>query len=297
MQRTKLKNNKFFLLSQKFSFLLILLFFLVSLISCASIQKNDTEYSTIALEKEEIIPNLEKNFLDNGKTYIFIRIYNPTYKQTFSSANFLKQLIKLIDVNQKEAYHCAIGFSLEDEFLGITSSNQEGKNYLKLESCTNISNNEYMAKCDPIKSTQTTYALEVTTEEFQKALKLINQYINNKEAYYSLALNFSYAGKQFSRKFFTSKEKQNIKNMKIKKKGFNEEKEEESFVCSSFIAYILQNSVKAIEDFFQERQIDYNYILPSDLTQLPKIKELFSSNWQDYDLAAQKYIQENWKKE
>lgn len=247
------------------------------------------------LEPKEFTYDKSKNKIEGDKTYLYIRIYDPEYKNAFSAENFLKKLIGIVEVNEDKGFHCSIGFSLEDKFVGITSSKGDGINEnINIEQCTDTSTNEYMASCDPKKSLQTTYGIEVSQKEFDDALALVNSYMNSEDADYSVGMNFLIAGKEFKRKFFTPKENQNIKNMKVKEGSFSDEERENKFICSSFVGYILQSTVGAFREFFEERQIDYNYLMPTDLVELPKVKKLFTSNWDDYEIAAEKYMKENW---
>ena len=47
-----------------------------------------------------------------------------------------------------------------------------------------------------------------------------------------------------------------------------------------------------IKDFFDSRELNYNQLLPSDITQIPEIQKLFSSTWGDYNKIAEKFIEE-----
>ena len=38
-----------------------------------------------------------------------------------------------------------------------------------------------------------------------------------------------------------------------------------------------------IKDFFDPRELNYNQLSPNDITQIPRIHELFSSTWGDYN--------------
>ena len=88
--------------------------------------------------------------------WIFIRLYQPYYDNPLCIENVLSKCIQFVDVNPDYSSHSAIGFSLDDGFYGLTSSNS-GHN-LYLESCTNSGDNEYMKKCNIYKSVEITYA-------------------------------------------------------------------------------------------------------------------------------------------
>ena len=78
--------------------------------------------------------------------------------------------------------------------------------------------------------------------------------------------------------------------MKSKNNAFINDPNEKDFHCASFIAHILINSVETVRLFFEERKLDYKKITPSDITQIPGIKKIFSSTWLDYNKAAEQFI-------
>lgn len=268
--------------------------FILLFVSCTSVPLEELHYPE-GMEFE--VPfNPEKNIvLDNGDTFIFFRLYNPKYDKALCLESIFKAMINLVEVNGIVASHCSIGFSLEDAFLSVTSSEEEGteKNFC-VESCTNIDSNVYMSKCDPAESLQTTYSLKVTQNEFDKAIDLTYTLLNDPRTEYSIGLNYKIAPWELKRKFFTSKEKRNIKTMKVVERPLINEKDERDFNCSSIIAYILINSVEKVRSFFEERGLDYNKITPSDIAEIPGVQKLFTSTWDNYDIEAKKYIAENW---
>ena len=100
------------------------------------------------------------------------------------------------------------------------------------------------------------------------------------------------SGFELKRRFFTAKENRNIKTLKPRKDSFINNEDEKEFHCASFVAYVLINSVENIKDFFDSRELNYNQLTPSDITQIPGIHELFSSTWSDYNKVAEKFIEE-----
>jgi hypothetical protein len=52
----------------------------------------------------------------------------------------------------------------------------------------------------------------------------------------------------------------------------------------------LINSVDSIKVFFEENNLDYKYIIPSDIPYFPGVTKLFSSNWDNYTKAALTYV-------
>ena len=221
--------------------------------------------------------------------WIFIRLYQPYYDNSLCIENVLSKCIQFVDVNPDYSSHSAIGFSLDDGFYGLTSSNS-GHN-LYLESCTNSGDNEYMKKCNIYKSVEITYALKVTEEEYKKAKNLVESYYDDTRTCYNINQNVKIAWKAVGRKFFSPKDQQQFaaKPFATSEQTFCEDKYD--FVCSSFIAYVLANSVESVHDFFVEKQIDSNYVMPSDLAYIPGVIKLFKTTWVDYNIGAKNVAQ------
>ena len=221
--------------------------------------------------------------------WIFIRLYQPYYDNPLCIENVLSKCIQFVDVNPEYSSHSAIGFSVDDGFYGLTSSNS-GHN-LYLESCTNSGDNEYMKKCNIYKSVEITYALKVTEEEYKKAKNLVESYYDDTRTCYNINQNVKIAWKAVGRKFFSPKDQQQFaaKPFATSEQTFCEDKYD--FVCSSFIAYVLANSVESVHDFFVEKQIDSNYVMPSDLAYIPGVIKLFKTTWVDYNIGAKNVAQ------
>lgn len=221
--------------------------------------------------------------------WIFIRLYQPYYDNPLCIENVLSKCIQFVDVNPDYSSHSAIGFSLDDGFYGLTSSNS-GHN-LYLESCTNYGKNEYMKKCNIYKSVEITYALKVSEDEYKKAKKLVESYYDDTRTCYNINQNVKIAWKAVGRKFFSPKDQQQFaaKPFSTSNDTFCEDKYD--FVCSSFIAYVLANSVESVHDFFVEKQIDSNYVMPSDLAYIPGVIKLFRTTWVDYNIGAKNVAQ------
>ena len=221
--------------------------------------------------------------------WIFIRLYQPYYDNPLCIENVLSKCIQFVDVNPDYSSHSAIGFSLDDGFYGLTSSNS-GHN-LYLESCTNSGDNEYMKKCNIYKSVEITYALKVTEEEYKKAKNLVESYYDDTRTCYNINQNVKIAWKAVGRKFFSPNDQQQFaaKPFATSEQTFCEDKYD--FVCSSFVAYVLANSVESVHDFFVEKQIDSNYVMPSDLAYIPGVIKLFKTTWVDYNIGAKNVAQ------
>ena len=230
------------------------------------------------------------------EAYIFFRLYNPCYSSPLNVTNLLKFGISTTNISDIFVSHAAIGFDLNDDFYGVTLG---GKQQLKLEICTDLSNNPYMRKCDPVSSELWVYAMKVPREEYDATLQMVQYFLDNITVKYSVMQNFPYTGYNIRRKFFVSKKNQNFGNRKLTSKSYNiykdlrPKKEPRYFVCSTFMAYVLMRNVEVIRDLFIEKNINYRYVVPGDFTCFPGVIKLFYSSWEDYLDAAQKFVEEN----
>ncbi|MCR4631177.1 MAG: hypothetical protein K5786_06055 [Treponema sp.] len=230
---------------------------------------------------------------DKNIRYLFFRLYNPEYSNPLYVANLLKAGIEITDLNEEKVSHSAINFYLDDNFLGLSLG---GDLQLISESCTNIKGHKYMGKCNIHTSTQMTYALPVTEEEYQNAKEFVEMYSMSPEVKYSSIENFKIAIFDITRKFFTPEKNQKFGTSKYKplpkgkRKRNSKEYTEYDFVCSTFIAFVLINTVPRVAEWFDEHEINYRYVNVGDLIHIPGMKKLFSSSWEYYEIAAQKFV-------
>ncbi|MCR4579794.1 MAG: hypothetical protein K5681_05550 [Treponema sp.] len=249
------------------------------------------------LHFKRVFRSLEKNIsqtpeeiflpIDNPK-YIFLRLYDPEYEHNLP-AKLLQIGQNITNVTEIKASHAAIGFDLTDSFYGLTVG---GKYNLKIETCTDINSCEYMQTCIPDSSYQYTFALPVTENEYLAAKKMVESYYNSHEVKYAVLHNFPVAVYCLQRKlplpgFPTIVDYENFKDHLEKKlRNKKASKLKEKFVCSTFCTYVLMSCVPRIAHFFNNKGINYDFITPSDLPELPGIQFIFSSNWTDFKKAA-----------
>lgn len=227
-----------------------------------------------------------KEEFENGK-FLFMRLYLPNYDNKASSVNILKKLITMVDSNPEEASHSSIGFSLADDFYGLTLYSTSD---LKRESCENPQTNLYMKLCNPYMSTQTTLAIQVTDEEYEAARKLLEKDFAEQKVKYWPTKNATVGIDSIKRKKLPRAQAR-LGGRDLKKGYISPNKKETHFVCSTYLAYVLQKCVKKVDDFFKERNIAYDTIGPTDLYYIPGFKILFSSTWIDYKVAAREFVQ------
>ena len=286
-----MKNYSRFSKKTKIVFLVfgILLFSFITLWGCKSVQ---------TVENTPVVPNFviedDVSFreIDEPYKYLFLRLYDVSYINPFYIANVLKFGINLTDVNNNEATHAAINFSLNDDFYGLTSG---GEYQLAKESCLDTKANKFLKKCDPEESSQITYAIKVTEEEFEKAQDMVESYAENPDVKYDAGINFKIANFAAKRKWHTDEENQSMEKMVYPKEKDRSKGDpnwvETKFVCSSFVAYILKENIGYVGNWFKENDINYQYVVVSDIPNIPGVERLFSSDFPQYEMAAEAFVE------
>lgn len=286
------KKTKFFAFS-----LFLLFFFVVQ--GCKSTKVLDaypvTPEAPYNIAEEISFESSDEGNEDKSK-YLFIRLYNPEYSNPFYIANILKGGLQITKNDQgPDLSHASINFDLEDNFFGLTFG---GKYQLAEEACQFPLDNKYMRNCNPSKSEQVTYALKVTEEEYENTKKFIEIYASNTKLKYASLLNVKIGLFSIKRKFFSKKDQRVFgtvkypKNAKNKKVDLENDKLETRFVCSTFIGFVLYNTVESVTEFFDEHNIKYDYMDVSDISLIPGMTRLFSSTWDNYVKAAYAFVEE-----
>lgn len=285
LKRTCQKFKKF----PRFSIILLLVLLSYSCRTTHTVQIFDDYKENVTIAAPDLAA-------DEDETYIFFRLYNPCYSSPLNVTNLLKFGISTTNVSEIFVSHAAIGFDLNDNFYSVTLG---GKQQLKLEVCTDLSNNPYMKKCDPVSSEQWVYAMKVPRYEYDATAAMVQYFLDNITVKYSVMQNFPYTAYNIKRKFFTSKKYQEFGSEKLTKKSYNiykdlnPKKHPNKFVCSTFMAYVLMHNVGTIRELFIEKKINYRYVVPGDFTAFPGVIKLFYSSWDDYLVAAKKFVDEN----
>ena len=255
--------------------------------------KRDKDFLHFKRVFKSVENNISNSFEDvfepiENPKYIFIRLYKPEYEHNLP-AKLLQMGQDITNISEIKAAHAAIGFDLTDHFYGLTIG---GKYDLKIESCTDINACEYTKTCEPNASYQYTFALPVTCDEYDRIKKMVEDYYNSHEVKYAVFHNFPVAVYCLQRKlplpgFPTIVDYENFKTQ-LEKKLLNKKTTglKEKFICSTFCTYVLMSCVPRISKYFNDKAINYDFITPSDLPQLPGIQLIFSSNWNDYKKAA-----------
>ncbi len=276
-----------------------ILFFavLVLAVSCATtktirentwafLKNNDEQIHYYVYSDGEIrAPTMQEIEESENQTFLFLRLYNPSSSTNIGS-NILQKGIAIVETHDTSGSHISLGFDLTDNFYGLTLY---AKPNLKIEQCTDTSTNEYMKSCNPKKSLQTTYALPVTEEEYETARAWIDRKLDTKTANYNTWENFKIAKILLNPKAAKKHQKEPL-SPEEEGKIFAEKTE---FVCSTFICNVLYNSVENIKNYMDENKMDPDYTTPTDIISLPGMRKLFTSNWTDFNIAAQNFAQMN----
>ncbi|GEM_PF-1077272 len=270
--------------------------FLFALGGCRSTKFADdqTQILSDGLEinaHDEVFKIYDTDFKDEfseGEKFIFLRLYFPNYKNKLSGVNILKGLIASVDPSDYDFSHTAIGFDLHDDFYGLTRYKPQD---LKHESCLNTETNIYMKMCDKYKSLQMTLAIKVSAEEYEATKKFLERDYAEAKVKYFIPKNLPLGFWGVKRKSQKNAEARSFGGIPSKN-GYVDPTEEErfKFVCSSYIAYVLANTVQNVRDFFIEKEIDYNYVIPTDLIFFPGAQKCFLSTWADYEIAAEEFV-------
>ena len=227
----------------------------------------------------------DENLDEENRKFLFLRLYNPHSSFNIGS-NLLQKGIEITETHDTSGSHLSIGFDLTDNFYGLTLY---AKPNLKLEQCTDTSTNEYMKSCNPKKSLQTTYALEVSQKEYDTAYAWVKRKAESENAHYDVSENFKIAGALLS----TNPDSRKIDKPLTQSEEFELFENMSNFVCSTFVCHVLYSSVDSIRNYMNENLIDPDYTTPTDVISMPGIKQLFTSNWNDFNIAAQNFAANN----
>ena len=257
--------------------------------SCASTK---TE-KNLFLADEDFMSRVDTAEDADDDSYIFLRFYDPQLISPFYVSNILKNGIAKIDVNPLAVSHVSIGFDLRDDFFGLTLM---ARPQLGREHCSDTKANNYTKQCNAASSKQMLYAIKATGEERKKAIRML---IENKNVRYDVDRNFKIANRAVRRKLFTAENDRAMEKFYASKKDIESinnaenKKGRKKFVCSTFVAYVLYNSVQSVRDFFNTNGIDYRYLMVSDIACIPGVEELFESTWENYGAAAKAFAAEH----
>ena len=195
------------------------MFYVIFVSGCASTSKKE-KLAKDAETVRKVAQTKVVNFNNQENAYVFIRLYKPVYKNPLTLTNLLRFCLKVTATNDSisaTSSHASIGLSLDDSFVSLTFRDNSN---VKVENCEDVSTNVFMNSCNPHTSTQETYALKVTPEEYEHIRSMILESENYR--YYTLQ-NFKIAPYSIKRHFFTAKENQRIDRFYVMQNPHSEE--------------------------------------------------------------------------
>ena len=236
----------------------------------------------------------EENENANDK-YIFIRLYDPTYKG-ITAATFLKRGVKMTEVNKIDSSHAAINWNLKDGFYGLTLKKEQDA--FNKEFCVTPESNEYMATCDANKSTCRVYYIKCSPQEYTRTKNMIVNLARQHKLVYDVAYNFIISLNCIKRKFFTKKDKRLLGRESAEIMSYESAKKEmepipTKFVCSTLVAYILYSTISKVKNWFNNHNVNYKKVTPSDLSVIRGMKQAFFCKWSDYNKVAKEFAEKH----
>ncbi len=236
--------------------------------------------------------------------FIFVRLYSVTYKPESAILSPLKGAIDLATKRASDNHsyhHAAISDNLKDDFYGLTSGGDGSQ--VKIEKCDHAPDgfNRYMSSIDGDKSTYAIYALPVTATEYKKASGAMKASLSDGRLKYDVLSMLPLLGKQISGNNTITKNNEldtdYFGNTNIWQKVHIENEaadifKKHSFVCSTFVAYIIAQCSKRFNEYFNKKHIDTATFAPSDISHIPTIKEIFSGTCNNYNRDAKTFVQQ-----
>lgn len=259
---------------------------------------------TISLEDGTSVSIRDKsNTLDTEERYIFVRLYEPKYKDAGIGSKFL-QFGQNITADKRWkviSSHAAVALNLKDAFYGLTIAG--GDPTLKIEKCQGASDNYINDKdFDLDKSKYYVYGFKCTVEEYSHARQIIAQSFNTKNIVFDpmfagLTMTFHSIARKIKQFLFDHDKKKKsgegslgvIRKDSYKPTG--EEVQTVKRICSTFVASVLIGSIHKLKEYYNQskHKKESKYCGPSDIASFPGAKRLFSGYYSHYNADARKY--------
>ncbi|MCQ2240267.1 hypothetical protein [Treponema sp.] len=265
----------------------LLLSFSLLLASCAS--------SSVGIyEKPSRVNEAISEKQLSSESYCFIRLYDVIYRRTFCSGNMVRRPIRIIGAagDGVTYVHSAISTMLKDEsFVGLSLSKRS--NMAQLETIMSPGENEYMNTLDYSRSRCLVLAVPCTNLDVEN-VKILLEYALVHDTVYGISRVFSVPIQHWrnadnyrhSRDFPIEFAFDSIPLQKEPEEIFKKN----IFVCSSFVSYILQNSVERYRVDFLINGQTYGGYTPVDLYYLDGAFELFECGFEQYEDALESFV-------
>ena len=239
------------------------------------------------IEDEKSVESLNEPY------YVFIRVYDSKYKNNFSINGTLDKMIKDFTPDVKEGNikgynHAAVSFKLTDDFFGLTTNRKYEKFALKRESCENTELTGFMNTTNPESSSFGVFCVEVSKEEYLKVKDFLNLEIKDSVMKYSTFAIFLQGLQKIGHKLYSKFSKEDISEINDNNMIGHKEK----LVCSTFVGYVL-NEYTHYKHIFKRYQIDYNYLSPNELVNIPGMRFLYSGKFNEYNKITKEFVNKN----
>lgn len=235
----------------------------------------------------------EKFDIHDDDEFVFVRLYKSEYVNKLTPVAILDKGIRLVnhdDLRTNLIYnHCAINCKLTDDYRGLALDNSEFD--LKIEKCTDSKSTSLISKTDINSSKFVVYCMKVSKSEYLSIKKFLKDCQQSKKLTYNvfkvpiLAINNTVAKlkKEFEKiKFKMSKEDKrddviDVDNLK------------ETFVCSTFVAFILYKFTKAGKRMDADN-IKYGNCMPNTVATIPGMMYMFDGTFVDYNAKVSDFV-------
>lgn len=272
-----------------FSTLLVFL-----LISCSTTKEVHIKDEYVTTESGALISKeLKFEGTYENEKYIFLRLYNVYYDDSYQIGNLLKAAIGVLGPAPDGLYytHVAISHKLTDNFVGMTAG---GRNNAKYESVMEPEKNRYLASNDKYKSQCTVIAIPCSAIDYENCKNLINYCaLPDSRFYFGVTDLIAICG-------FRAMNKHKIKNFSADSVQPDEPslimEPQNSFsshiyCCSAFCAYILMTGIQRYKDYAEATNFSPRGVTPADLYSVQGGQRLFNCHYLEYQQTLEEFIE------
>ena len=290
----KMKKANAFL----FNFLIVLFFS-----SCTTARYATTEKAEIVFFENF---KSENDFFDfetiQSNKFIFLRLLDVYYRQEYANQEILNKAISVLGPAKNGIVydHASISHKISDDFVGVSSN--YFKNAAQIESIQHSSQNNFLERNDREKSTCTLIAIPCSFVEYENCKTLLDYALSGEKNIFYDTLSITgiplinKTNKQkledFEYSDFSSFKGETqtiirpIKNPEIVFESYN-------YICSSFCAFVLYNSLQSFRNICEQTKVNIKGITPSELLCLPNSKILFSCPYDEYEKSLKTFLQQH----
>ena len=244
------------------------------------IELNNSQYSLEDKNKKEL------------KTeYCFIRLYSTRYKGLCFSdlLRIGNELLTEASKSGKRYTHAAMNYKLNDNFVGLNID--DNPNDVKVENLRTTATIDAGDPKDRKNSTFDVFYLRLTESEYKLLKVNLNKIKTDNKFKYDIKKLISVA-------FRTSRQKLKKAVLGHESDDSNDDivdltKSKKALVCSSFVAYVLQQTSDSIKDWMEKYKKTVHDFSPNALTYLPGCKHMYGGYWPEYGKKTKEYVEKH----